>query len=234
MLKWLIMKILPLFHSSLVRRGAVALTLGLFVGQLYASDDKPASAKEQAAGAADPAEMMKHMAELSAPGPEHKVLASLAGEWDAETRCNMMTDANGKPTVNKGTCKSRLILGGRFLEEEFKGEMMGQPFNGRGLVGYDKEKKKYISTWVDDMGTGVFVSEGTADASGKVITQEGKMDDPTTGEKDKTMRLITRIISPDKHTFEMHDLGKGADSKVMEITYTRKSGTSTPPTASTR
>jgi hypothetical protein len=225
------MKILPLFHTSLVRYGAVAVTLGLLTGQLYSSDDKPAG-KEKDAAATDPAEMMKRMAELAAPGPEHKVLVSLAGDWDTEMRCHMTsgTDATttSQPTVNKGTCKSRLILGGRFLEEEFEGEMMGQPFHGRGLMGYDKGKKKYVGVWVDDMGTSVFVTEGTADASGKVITQEGKMDDPMTGEKDKTMRLITRIVSPDKHTFEMHDVGLGEKSKVMEITYTRKSGTSAP------
>ena len=29
---------------------------------------------------------MKKMQELAAPGPEHKVLASMVGEWEAEAR----------------------------------------------------------------------------------------------------------------------------------------------------
>jgi hypothetical protein len=53
------------------------------------------------------------------------------------------------------------------------------------------------------------------------------MDDPMTGEKNKAMRVITRIVSADKHTFEMHDPSLGEKSKVMEITYVRK-GTASP------
>jgi len=55
-----------------------------------------------------------------------------------------------------------------------------------------------------------------------VITLEGKYDCPVTGEKDKASKLIYRIISRDKHVFEMHDPSKGDKSKTMEITYTRK------------
>ena len=113
-------------------------------------------------------------------------------------------------------------VGGRFLQEEFQGEMMGKKFNGLGLMGYDKFNKKYVNTWVDDMGTGIFVSEGLPDADGKVITHTGKMDEPMTGEKAKPVKMITRILSPDKNVFEMHDLSLGEKSKVMEITYTRK------------
>jgi len=167
--------------------------------------------------------MMKKMEELAAPGPEHKLLASMAGQWDAEARC-FMGGPEAPPTVSKGTAKSTMILGGRYLQEEFQGDMMGKKFTGLGLTGYDKFNKKFVNVWIDDMGTGFFTSEGTADESGKVLTFSGKMDDPMTGEKAKPMRLVTRIVSPDKRVFEMHDLAQGEKSKVMEITYTRKGG----------
>ena len=48
------------------------------------------------------------------------------------------------------------------------------------------------------------------------------MDCPMTGEKDMPVKQVLRIISPDKHVFEMHDPRKGEKSKTMEITYTRK------------
>ncbi len=166
-------------------------------------------------------QMMKRMEELAAPAPEHKVLASMAGEWDAEMRC-YMGNPEGQSTVTRGTRRSRMILGGRFLQEEFQGEMMGKKFTGMGLTGYDKFNKKYVSVWTDDMGTGMFTSEGASDESGKVLTFNGKMDEPMTGEKAKPVRVVTRILSPDKHVFEMHDLVLGDKSKVMEITYTRK------------
>jgi hypothetical protein len=117
-----------------------------------------------------------------------------------------------------------MILGGRFLKEEFTGDMMGKKFTGISLLGYDKFNQKFVNLWIDDMGTGMFTSEGTCDHANKVMTLHGKMDDPMTGEKGKPMKMVTRVISPDKQVFEMHDVGLGDKSKVMEITYVR-SGT---------
>ncbi len=100
--------------------------------------------------------------------------------------------------------------------------MMGKPFQGVGITGYDNFKKKYVSFWIDNMGTGMLTSEGGADAEAKMITFQGKMDDPMSGQKDKPMKFIIRILGPNKHTFEMHDLSLGDKSKMGEMTYTRK------------
>ncbi|HEY5910823.1 MAG TPA: DUF1579 domain-containing protein [Verrucomicrobiae bacterium] len=198
---------------------AVGIAVGLFVCTLQAGDKKEAPG----AGTPDMESMMKKMEELAAPGPEHRLLASMAGQWEAEARC-YMAGPEAQPTVTKGTCKSTMILGGRFLQEEFQGDMMGKKFTGMGIMGYDKFNKKYVNIWLDDMGTGVFTSEGTSDESGKVLTLNGKMDEPMTGEKAKPVRLVVRSLSPDKRVFEMHDLALGEKSKVMEIIYTRASG----------
>jgi hypothetical protein len=129
---------------------------------------------------------------------------------------------DGPPIVNKGSAKVGWILGGRFVQEDFSGEFVGKPFHGIGTTGFDNVKKKYVGSWVDDMGTGMFISEGTADEQGKLFTFHGKMDDPMTGQKNKPVKFVIRILDPDKHTFEMHDLTLGEKSKTMEMTYTRK------------
>jgi len=90
------------------------------------------------------------------------------------------------------------------------------------VAGYDNFKKKYVSFWIDDAGTGMFSSEGTADAAGKMFTFHGKMDDPMTGEKDKPIKMILRTVNANKRVFEMHDLSKGEKSLFGEMTYTRK------------
>lgn len=216
------MKICALFS---IARCTAMLAAGLLVSSAIADDKKADKAGGKEAAAPDSAEMMKKMAEMGAPTAEHKLLASLAGEWEAEVKCNM-TGFNNPGSKGNATCK--MILGGRFLQEQFEGDMMGQKFRGMGVTGYDKTKKMFVGTWADDMGTAIFVTEGKADASGKVITMEGKMDDPMTGEKNKTMRAITRILSPDKHVFELHDVGLGAEGKMMEITYVRKGTASSP------
>jgi uncharacterized protein DUF1579 len=186
------------------------------------AQDKPAASEvksDKAPATPGTEEMMKKMAELAAPGPAHKALDSLAGEWNVEARFWM---GGPDPIVSKGSAAKHWILGGRFLQEDYKGEFMSKSFQGMGLTGYDNLKQKYVGFWIDSMGTAMSTNEGTADAEGKVLTLNGTTDDPMTGEKNKPVRYILRLVSPDKHIMEMHYVALGEKSKVGEITYTRK------------
>jgi hypothetical protein len=180
------------------------------------------SAQDRAnTAAADPKmqEMMKKAEIAGTPGSAHKTLEPLVGNWTTDVKCWMTP--GGAPTTTKGTSKSSWAMNGRFVQEEFSGEFMGKPFKGMSLTGYDNTKGKYNNVWVDDMHTSMFTSEGTAENEGKVITLVGKMDCPMTGEKDVAMKQVLRIVSNDKHIFEMHDPRQSPNTKVMEITYTR-------------
>lgn len=166
-------------------------------------------------------EMMAKWAALNAKGPEHAKLAQMVGTWDTETKMWMAPGA--PPTVSHGTAEFRLILDGRYLEQTFRGEVFGQPFEGRAVEGYDRIKKKYVSTWIDSMSTGFFISEGTTDATGKVCTYYGKSHDPLTGELDKMMRSVAREVDANTAVFEMYETRAGVgEIKSMEITYKRK------------
>lgn len=191
----------------------------LVVGTLVAGF---ALASEKSDKKADPQmeEMMKKVAAAGKVGPEHKALEALVGDWNAEVKLWM--DPSAPPNVTKGSAKSKWILGGRFVQQEFKGEFMGKPFQGMGLTGYDNMKKKYSSFWVDDVSTAMHISEGGAENAGKAITLEGKYDCAITGEKDKPSKQVVRIVSRDKHIYEMYDPSQGVNAKTMEITYTRK------------
>jgi len=169
---------------------------------------------------ADKQEMQKRMEAAGTPGPAHKTLDALVGNWKAEVKCWM--DPGGQTNVSQGTAKTSWTLNGRFLEEEFHGEMMGKPFTGRSLMGYDNIKQTFNSVWVSDMQTSMFTSEGRGDNSNKVITLEGKASCAATGQKQVPVKTVFRLISPDKHVFEMFDQRTGKDEKTMEITYTRK------------
>jgi len=144
----------------------------VIAGALFAcsaiSEDKPATADSKTSKE----DMMKKVEAAATPGPAHKALESLAGDWNAEGKCWASPD--GSPTTSKGVSKVHWVLGGRFLQEDFSGEYMGKSFRGMGLTGYDNLKKKYVSSWVDDMSTGLFTTEGTADAAGKVLPFEGR------------------------------------------------------------
>lgn len=163
---------------------------------------------------------MKKAEAAGTPGASHKALEPLVGNWTAEVKCWMAPDA--PPMVSKATSKASWAMNGRFVKEEFDGEMMGKPFKGMSLTGYDNMKQKYKTVWIDDMSTGIVSTEGTADTDSKVLTFTGNMDCPATGEKNMAIKQVLRIINSNKHIFEMYDSSKGTESKTMEITYTRK------------
>lgn len=174
--------------------------------------NKPAASKP----GPDKEAMMKKVAAAGTPGPAHRALDAFVGDWKAEVKCSM--DPDGPPNVSQATSKAKWTLNGHFVEEEFHGEMMGKPFTGRCLFGYDNTKRKFNSVWVDDLHTSMFTSEGKGDSGYKVITLEGKGDCPGTDQKDIPMKQVFRVLSPDKHTLEMFN----GDEKTMEITYTRQ------------
>jgi hypothetical protein len=126
----------------------------------------------------------------------------------------------GEAQVSEGTTEYTPMLGGRYLMGKFKGTMMGGPFEGFSLGGYDNAKKQYFSMWFDSMGTGYYVSHGTASADGKTITYHGSMYDASINGDVKTREVVT-MIDKNKHVFEMYQTREGQESKVMEITYTR-------------
>lgn len=51
----------------------------------------------------------------------------------------------------------KMVLDGRFPYQEFNGQMMGQPYNGIGMDGYDNITKKYVTAWFDTMRHGYFL-----------------------------------------------------------------------------
>ena len=173
------------------------------------------------AGAADQKAMMEKMMKAATPGPQHEMLKKMAGEWNAKVTSQM--DPSQPPQVENSTSTLTMLMDGRYCQEVTSGQMMGQPFSGMGLTGYDNVIGKYVSTWVDNMGTGIMTSTGTADATGKVITWIGTMSDPMTGKVSKS-RMVTTIVDDDHHTFEMYGTPPGAkkEVKMMTIEYSRK------------
>ena len=121
------------------------------------------SDREKQEGKMDMEAMMEVYRKLGTPGEPHKLLARLVGSWTTRTRAWMEP---GKPEVQgTGTCQQKMLLDGRYLQQEYTGEMMGSTFTGINIIGYDNHTKKYVSTWIDSMSTGIYYFEG--DCGGK-------------------------------------------------------------------
>lgn len=192
--------------------GAALLAAVTAAAQEARPADPPMSAEQKA--------MMDAWMKFATPAEGHKALQGMVGTWDAEVTSWM--EPGQPPVMSKGTSENRMVLGGRWVESRFTSEMMGMPFEGLGFTGYDNYKKKYIGTWMDNMSTAVMVSEGFYDAAGKVMTSTSTMDDFMTGKPSK-IRMVTTIVDPDQHRFEMFGPDpSGKEVKQMEIRYKRR------------
>ena len=163
---------------------------------------------------------MKAWQAYMTPGDMHKVLAQTEGEWTTEGK--MWMDPKSEPMISKGECTYKMVLGGRYQETEFKGDMMGQQFEGRGVMAYDNFKKQFEGTWIDNMGSGIMKTEGNYDPSTKTFTMTGKLVDPMTS-KECTVRETLKIVDNDTHVMTMYNtVGSQPEFKTMELTFKRK------------
>ena len=191
---------------------SLSLLLSLLIAPFAFAEDKPAAPGQD--------EMMKAWMAQSTPGPTHKALEAAVGSWDVKTKMWMAPGA--PPAESAGTSENKMILGGRFLEQRYEGTMMGQPFSGIGVTGYDNYKKKVVATWIDSMSTSVMVMQGTADKTGKVITCFGTMDDVIAKKPMKVKSRVT-IVDADHHKYESWHTGPdGKWAQDLDISYTRK------------
>jgi hypothetical protein len=164
-------------------------------------------------------EMMAAMMKAAAPGPEHQKLKMMEGKFKADVTAIM---PDGKEEKSAGTINNEMILGGRYLKNDYSGTMMGQPFKGCGLIGYDNMKKKYTMLWVDEMSTQMMLSEGTLDESAKTITATCTVDCPMDNTK-KTMKSVVTLTDEDHHSYEMYEVGAdGKETRCLSIKYTRE------------
>jgi len=161
--------------------------------------------------------MMAAMMKLAAPGPQHAALQAMEGGWKAVVKSY---NAPGEPAVSEGVSENRMILGGRYLEQRFQSTMMGQPFEGYGLTGYDNAAHRYTYLWVDNMSTSLMTGGGTMDETGKTLTATATMPGPNGTPMES--RIVTKIVDADTHVFSMYGLMGGKEQLMMEITYTRK------------
>lgn len=204
--------------AALAAAGAVAL----------AARTAPAPAQPEADPAAMQAAMDTYLKSIQ-PGEKHKWLEQFVGEWNTTMR--MFWGPGAPPVETSGTAVYSMIHGGRFLRQETTGAvkfpgpdgaMKEYATTGLGLTGYDNNRRLYVINWTDSMGTAMYIGSGSLSPDGRILTMFGAMDEPMTGEIGKTVKYITRVESPDRHVFEIHEVLYGDPFKVVEIEYTRR------------
>ncbi len=190
----------------------------------------PTTASAPAAnGQPDQAAMMQQMMEMAKLNENHKLLTSLDGTWTYTVKMWMDGDSSKKPEESKGTAVRKSIMDGRYVVMDVTGKMempgadgkMKQiTFKGQGTEGYDNVKKKFVGTWIDNMGTGMMMSEGDYDPATKTFTYTGEVE-MMPGMKQK-IREVVKVTDKNHMDFEWYEDRGGKEAKTMEINYTRK------------
>lgn len=153
------------------------------------------------------------------PGPEHALLKSSDGVWDATIEVIAPPGAQAPPPF-QGT-ETNTLLGGLWLVTDFKSDMMGTAFAGHGMAGWDPHKKKYVQVWTDNLSPGLMMGEFTYDSAQKTMT--GYMEGPDqTGAVVKT-KSVTEWKDADTRVFTMYAPGPdGKEVPGLRITYKRR------------
>lgn len=164
-------------------------------------------------------EQMAAWMKYANPGEAHGFLRRLEGSWEA--KATFWMKPGDPPVESTGRTASKLILGGRFLQTTYDSDMMGQPFQGMAIDGYDNLNEKYVGIWMDTMGTMMMVFEGSVDRTGNVREMFAEYKNPMDGKMTKT-KGVTTIVSDDEHRYEGWNSGPdGEFYKSMEVVYKR-------------
>ncbi len=197
---------------TLIAAGIIACLAGF--ASVGFSDDDPAKPAMEA-GSHDMGGMDAGGAafEFEKASPEHIKMRRLVGEW--ESTMSMVTGP-GEVAESKGSSKCTQF-GEFWIIEDAEYEVMGMPFKGHGVYGYNAGTKKYTSSWVDSTASWSMNSEGDMDKDGTLVftatgpdyMNPGKMTTYTMKESwdgDDTRIMRSFVPGPDGKQVEMWKL----------------------------
>lgn len=136
-------------------------------------------------------------ADTTAPGKDHEVLAKLEGNW--EYILKWWDEPGSEAEIATGTSDKKLIMDGRYLAMEHNGTLNGMDFEGFGIKSYDNVKEEYGTVWIDNLGTGLSVTNGFYDPVTKKLTESGTT---TMSGTEAQYRGVTTFVDDDTYTYE--------------------------------
>jgi hypothetical protein len=190
------------------------LTLVLCLGSFNSfADEKADAAMKQ--------EMEGKFKILTTPTDAHKKLALQAGNWTYTTKSWHTPES--QPESSPGTSVMKMVLGGKYLQQDAKGTAMGMPYEGMGLIGYDTLKKRYDTIWLDNMSTAIVSGHGELDQKNQILKDQGEFTCPMEKDLNGKYRAEWKMVDQNNmiYTMFMNAAGTGKEFKMMEITYKR-------------
>jgi len=181
-------------------------------------DEKTASANTDMTPL-DSATMMKNWQAYMTKSDMHNMMEKWNGTWTSVI--TSWEKPGAAPQTSNGSAEFKSVMNGMYQEGVHTSTMMGMPFEGHSTMAYDNEKKKFVSTWIDNMGSGIMMMEGAWDPATNSLTMTGKCYNPAMG-KDCDMKEVFKVIDDNNQVMEMYGPGPAGEWKMIEIKSTRK------------
>ncbi|MEZ6197418.1 MAG: family 16 glycoside hydrolase [Planctomycetota bacterium] len=162
-------------------------------------------------------EAMREMMKAMTPGPQHAEIARGAGRWSLERTITM---PGVQLFTSTGESVGKMVLDGRFLEVETRGEMMGMSESSKVLVGYDNTRALYTVVAMSTNSTGMMMATGKKLEDGSYLYEGTIYEYPTPG--GRPFRHTHRWVNDDTQVMEVFDRIDDAWVKVVTQTMRRK------------
>lgn len=217
------MKVSMLQKSAAAALSLLALLPNSTLAQSSQDEPEQAGAQMQSDEPESETPDLDDLESFSIPGEPHELLATTVGSWDVTIRIWSDPDPEAEPTSEtEGTAVGRWILGQRFVETVYEGEVLGRPFEGLKIEGFEKAIEKYVSTWRDNLGTYTLVFKGECEDSCRERTMTGTFTDPVS-KLPFRLKGVTTIEDEDNYTYQSFVITpNGQEFKNMELEARRR------------
>lgn len=149
---------------------------------------------------------------LGKPSSGHHVLERLRGDWAVTIK--------GAQDSSAGHSRIRMIFGGRYVVEDFKGALGSARYEGRNTIGFNNAAGLYEATWIDSLNTGMMNSKGRFDAATDTLLFVGSIYNPVKG---LVERVHSKIVFTGDDSFVLF-VKSPSNKLLMELVYVRQDG----------
>jgi hypothetical protein len=183
------------------------------------------SGSERAAAGAgarelSPSERIELARSIHRPGPMHRALDPLQGDWDIRVH-RQEVDGSQARELGVGRAHLSWTMGGLFLHWEVELEVGGGEHSVNGFLGYDVVQEQYQALWVSELASGLSLAQGDGDLAGRGIVLQ------TPGSPRRGFpgsRSVLRLLDRDHFTIESIGVNaRGEEGVVQRAIYSRQS-----------
>ncbi|MDF1837408.1 MAG: DUF1579 family protein [Planctomycetota bacterium] len=148
---------------------------------------------------------------------QHEIVTQSVGEWTGTITMNV--PGMEEPMVMPCT-ESITAIGDLWTVSRFESNFGGTSFTGSATLGYDVEKKAFVSTWIDSMTTTITNMEGQYDKESNSLTSTYQGKNQMTGMMEDRFSVCT--WGTDNYICKFYTKSDEGDVLGMTIDMQRK------------